>query len=120
MKLDLKAGVNCCNITMNENFYNFNIKSLLLHLEQKTKMNIAQASYSIFIYQIKNSIVQKRITVRNSITRRFCMFQYFVFDFHMPPMMLFDKIITLSVSIRRPFIFLSIRVTQYQTENIYE
>lgn len=25
-------------------------------------------------------------------------FQYFVFDFHMPPVMLFDKIITLSVS----------------------
>lgn len=26
-------------------------------------------------------------------------FQYFVFDFHMPPVMLFDKIITLSVCI---------------------
>lgn len=26
-------------------------------------------------------------------------FQYFVFDFHMPPVMLFDKIITLSVSL---------------------
>lgn len=25
--------------------------------------------------------------------------QYFVFDFHMPPVMLFDKIITLSVSL---------------------
>lgn len=28
----------------------------------------------------------------------FLPFQYFVFDFHMPPVMLFDKIITLSVS----------------------
>lgn len=28
----------------------------------------------------------------------FLLFQYFVFDFHMPPIMLFDKIITLSVS----------------------
>jgi hypothetical protein len=28
----------------------------------------------------------------------FSLLQYFVFDFHMPPMMLFDKIITLSVS----------------------
>lgn len=27
-----------------------------------------------------------------------CFFQYFVFDFHMSPVMLFDKIITLSVS----------------------
>lgn len=25
--------------------------------------------------------------------------QYFVFDFHMPPVMLFDKIITLTVSV---------------------
>jgi len=32
-------------------------------------------------------------------------FQYFVFDFHMPPVMLFDKIITLSVS--------------FQSHNIY-
>jgi hypothetical protein len=29
----------------------------------------------------------------------FLLFQYFVFDYHMPPVMLFDKIITLSVSI---------------------
>ena len=29
----------------------------------------------------------------------FFSFQYFVFDFHMAPVMLFDKIITLSVSI---------------------
>ena len=28
----------------------------------------------------------------------FFLFQYFVFDFHMAPVMLFDKIITLSVS----------------------
>ena len=34
----------------------------------------------------------------NVILSLFC-FQYFVFDFHMPPVMLFDKIITLSVRI---------------------
>jgi len=32
------------------------------------------------------------------------LFQYFVFDFHMPPVMLFDKIITLSVSISSSYI----------------
>ena len=34
----------------------------------------------------------------NNMTSFFS-FQYFVFDFHMAPVMLFDKIITLSVSI---------------------
>ena len=33
----------------------------------------------------------------------FSHFQYFVFDFHMAPVMLFDKIITLSVSVLYPF-----------------
>ena len=33
----------------------------------------------------------------------FSHFQYFVFDFHMAPVMLFDKIITLSVSVFDPF-----------------
>lgn len=37
------------------------------------------------------------------------MFQYFVFDFHMPPIMLFDKIITLSVS-RKPALTLKSRL----------
>ena len=38
------------------------------------------------------------LKTNNVILSLFC-FQYFVFDFHMPPVMLFDKIITLSVRI---------------------
>jgi hypothetical protein len=38
------------------------------------------------------------IYVNDNIPSSLLLFQYFVFDFHMAPIMLFDKIITLTVS----------------------
>jgi hypothetical protein len=55
-------------------------------------------SYSIqTIPETDISVERINIAVKHVIPS--FLFQYFVFDFHMPPVMLFDKIITLSVSI---------------------
>lgn len=52
----------------------------------------------------------------------FFLFQYFVFDFHMPPVMLFDKIITLSVSmplILFDFIYCYLSVLMHEKNCLY-
>uniref|UniRef100_A0A182J7M3 Uncharacterized protein n=1 Tax=Anopheles atroparvus TaxID=41427 RepID=A0A182J7M3_ANOAO len=43
--------------------------------------------------------------------------EYFVFDFHMPPVMLFDKIITLSVSILSICYFRCLHIQKKKTQH---
>ena len=61
---------------------------------------------------ITKKIQREQEEINDLSSRYIFLFQYFVFDFHMAPLMLFDKIITLTVS-RIPSMFMIIQFPEW-------
>ena len=73
-----------------------------------------------FISKLLVNFISRFYSLRlANINHSFSVPQYFVFDFHMAPLMLFDKIITLTVSLIM-FMIISIHIMVHISRIIYK